>query len=94
VTQIADRLESAGLVERLAGNKDRRTRNLQLTGRGAEMLSIRRQRRVRRVLEVLKELSPADRVKVVEALTTLLAACANASPAAEGETARAQPLPA
>jgi len=82
VTQIADRLEAADLVERLAGKKDRRTRNLRLTSRGAKVLRFRRQRRVRRALEVLSELSPTDRAKVLEALFALLAASAGASSAA------------
>lgn len=81
VTQIADRLEAADLVERLAGKKDRRTRNLRLTGRGAEVLRFRRQRRVRRALKVLSELTPTDRAKALKALFALLAASTDASSA-------------
>jgi DNA-binding MarR family transcriptional regulator len=94
VTQIADRLESADLVERLAGKKDRRTRNLRLTGRGAEVLRSRRQGQVRRALEVLSLLAPTDRAKALKALAALLAASAGAaSTAADGETRRRQANP-
>jgi DNA-binding MarR family transcriptional regulator len=74
VTQLADRLESAGLVERLAGQEDRRTKRLRLTEQGAETLRARRQRRITRVVEVLRTLPAADRAEVLKALATLLAA--------------------
>ena len=80
VTQLADRLEAAGLVERLAGLDDRRTKRLRLTDRGAETLRARRQRRLTRAAEVLRGLPPADRAKVLKALTTLLAAAGTGSP--------------
>jgi DNA-binding MarR family transcriptional regulator len=74
VTQLADRLEAAGLVERLAGQEDRRTKRLRLTEQGAETLRARRQRRITRVVEVLRTLPAADRAEVLKALATLLAA--------------------
>ncbi len=37
ITGIADRLEAAGLVERRAGERDRRVKTLALTPRGAEV---------------------------------------------------------
>src|SRR5262245_55471890 len=39
VTQIADRLEKAGLVERVAESGDRRLRNLRLTETGQGLMS-------------------------------------------------------
>ncbi len=57
VTQLADRLEKAGLVERhgvdRAGPGDRRARYLALTAHGASLMESRRQRRVERVAAAL-----------------------------------------
>ena len=78
VTQLADRLESAGMVQRLAGKEDRRTRSLRLTARGADMLRARRRGRVRRAMEVLGELAPTDRARVLGSLLALLAASGGA----------------
>jgi DNA-binding MarR family transcriptional regulator len=89
-TQIADRLESAGMVERLPGTQDRRTRNLQLTDHGAQLVESRRQRRVRRAAEVLGALSPAMRVRVLSALRALL----QASPAARADASAIQQVEA
>ncbi len=91
VTQIADRMESAGMVERLVGKDDRRTKSLRLTDRGADMLRARRRGRVRRAMEVLSELTPTDRAKVLRALLSLLTASAGSSSvAADGEITRRQ----
>jgi DNA-binding MarR family transcriptional regulator len=75
VTQIADRLESSGMVERLAGTQDRRTRSLRLTDHGTGLLRAREGRRVRRAHQVLRELSPATRKRVLNALHVLIEAC-------------------
>ena len=61
LTQIADRLERAGLVKRVAEGSDRRVRCLQLTARGEKMMRKRREVRVLRTLAVLEHLSPAAR---------------------------------
>jgi DNA-binding MarR family transcriptional regulator len=76
VTQIADRLESASLVERVPGKRDRRTRHLRLTHHGMEALRVRRAQRVQRACEVLRTLNPAARVRVLRALRALLKAVA------------------
>jgi DNA-binding MarR family transcriptional regulator len=73
-TQIADRLESAGLVERVPGIHDRRVKNLRLTCRGASLLRLRNERRGRRAAQVLSKLSPATRRNVLSALRALLEA--------------------
>ena len=57
-TQIADRLERAGFVERVAGQDDRRMKKLQLTLHGAEVLQ---------ALHVLLEASLATAPRVPEA---------------------------
>jgi DNA-binding MarR family transcriptional regulator len=75
ITQIADRLERARLVKRVAKNNDRRVRCLQLTDRGAKMMRLRQQVRVERVRSVLGRLAPKARTETLSALHALIAAC-------------------
>ncbi len=75
-TQVADRLEVAGLVERVADEDDRRVRNLRLTRRGADAIRRRRERRVQSAQELLSALAPGERQTVLDALSALAeAAC-------------------
>jgi DNA-binding MarR family transcriptional regulator len=80
VTQIADRLERAGFVERVAGQDDRRMKKLQLTVHGTEVMCSRRETRVQRAAAALKHLPPAARVEVLQALNVLLDASLAAAP--------------
>jgi DNA-binding MarR family transcriptional regulator len=80
VTQIADRLERAGFVERVAGRDDRRMKKLQLTGHGTEVMCSRRETRVRRAAAALEHLPPAARAEVLQALNVLLDASLAAAP--------------
>ena len=78
VTQIVDRLEKAGMVERASvepGEGDRRARYLTLTADGRALMQQRREARVARVAAALKHLPPGDRDHVQGALVTLLQAC-------------------
>src|SRR5689334_14612039 len=68
VTQIADRLERSGFVERIAERDDRRVRKLQLTPYGAEVMRSRREARVLRAMEALATLPPANREAVLNAV--------------------------
>ena len=79
-TQVADRLEAAGIVERIPGVKDRRMRNLQLTDHGARITRARKRRRVRRAAAILAELPPAKREAVLRALMDLLRASGAVTP--------------
>lgn len=72
MTQIADRLERAGLVERVQESDDRRCKRLALTARGVEIMQARRGRRVLRTMEALSALEPVSRDAAVAALTALL----------------------
>ena len=78
MTQIADRLERARLVKRVADATDRRIRCLQLTERGQKLMRSREDARNRRVLTMLEHLSPGARSEVLAALETLVGACAGA----------------
>ncbi len=75
LTQIADRLERAGLVKRVAGGSDRRVRCLQLTARGEKLTRKRREARVLRTLAVLEHLSAQQCEAVQASLEVLVNAC-------------------
>jgi DNA-binding MarR family transcriptional regulator len=74
-TQIADRLERAGLVERVAKGGDRRVRCLRLTRRGAKMMRSRQQMRITRIRTVLDGLPAKARRECVGTLEALVRAC-------------------
>src|SRR5258707_163958 len=65
VTQIADRLEKAGMVERISEPDDRRMKILQLTEVGQEIMRRRRENRVKRISLDLAHLSPAVRASIL-----------------------------
>jgi len=75
LTQIADRLEKAGLVSRVACGNDRRVRHLRLTERGDRLMRLREQTRTRRVLAVLQHLPPQARREAAAAMEMLMKAC-------------------
>jgi DNA-binding MarR family transcriptional regulator len=79
-TQIADRLERAGLVERLAGVDDRRIKYLQLAPHGMEMMRTRREIRVQRTRIALAELSPEARQATLDVMRALLEASGAVTP--------------
>ena len=83
-TQLADRLESADLVERVAGTGDRRVKELRLTDHGRRLMRSRRQRRVRRAIEMLAQLGPDRRAALLGALQELLHAGRAAPDGGEG----------
>jgi DNA-binding MarR family transcriptional regulator len=93
MTQIADRLERAALVRRVAEGSDRRVRCLQLTPQGESMMRRRQEARVRRILAVLAHVAPESRAEIRAALETLHRAClASQQPkAAPGIELPAQP---
>ncbi len=81
ITQLADRMERAGLVERVLGLEDRRVRELRLTKDGAEMMRSRRDARVRRASEALARLSSEQRDALLENIRALLQAAEATAPA-------------
>ena len=85
MTQIADRLERAGMVERVSGAEDRRVRLLQLSPPGVERMQYRRAFRTHRAQEALQQLSEEERRTVLEAVTILLNAAAETAPATQQE---------
>ncbi len=89
MTQIADRLERAGMVERVPGADDRRVRLLQLSTQGLERMQYRRAFRIHRAEEALLQLSDAERPVLLEAVSRLLAAATATAPPVQHE----DPLP-
>ncbi len=75
MTQIADRLERARLVKRVAEGTDRRIRCLRLTPRGERIMRRREEARFRRILAALAQLPTGARTEVLEALERLVRAC-------------------
>lgn len=73
-TQIADRLEKTGLVQRECKADDRRVKLLSLTEEGQKLMAQRRERRVDRVAMVLSHLEPEQRTMIIEAFDLLLEA--------------------
>ena len=78
-TQIADRLERAGMVERVSDSDDRRIKNLRLTVAGAEIMRSRREARVRRAAETLAGVPEATREETLRAIQALLDASLTAA---------------
>ncbi len=76
MTQIANRLEQAHLVKRVAEVADRRVRCLQLTERGEKIMQLREETRVQRMAALLEHLSPQDRGEVQDALEKMVRAYA------------------
>lgn len=74
VTQIADRLERGGMVERVNEADDRRVKKLQLTSQGNQVMSARNERRNQRVMKVLEHLPPESRMEILASIKTLLSA--------------------
>jgi DNA-binding MarR family transcriptional regulator len=79
-TQIADRLERAGMVERVSDNEDRRIKNLRLTTTGAEIMRSRQETRVRRAAETLAGVPEATRKEAVRIIQALLDASIATTP--------------
>ena len=74
VTQIANRLQRAGMVERIPDPEDRRVRSLVLTTHGREAMQARRQRRVERIQSALGGIAPPRRGEILDAMRDLLEA--------------------
>jgi len=73
-TQIADRLEKLGFVQRNCDLRDRRVKLLTLTQEGHSMMVERCKQRVHRVAQILATLEPSDRSKIIDSLNILLEA--------------------
>jgi DNA-binding MarR family transcriptional regulator len=75
MTQIADRLERASLVKRVAEDNDRRVRCLRLTPRGEGIMQRREGLRTDRIAAALAKLPAKKQQETLAALQTLVDAC-------------------
>lgn len=98
-TQIANRLEEAGLVEKVGDSHDRRIRHLSLSERGTALMDARRQGRVDRVKQVFGRIPEARQIAILTEFDILLEACRQVLPpksdsvAMVAELEQALPLP-
>lgn len=72
VTQLTDRLERAGFVERTAGEEDRRMKRVAMTAQGNALMTARRETRVQRAQNALAGMTSGERAVVLNALELLL----------------------
>jgi DNA-binding MarR family transcriptional regulator len=72
VTQLVDRLEVEGLVQRVADPTDRRSKLAALTGEGRRRYEAGNQARVRAEREILAKLSASERVQLLKVLRDLI----------------------
>ena len=71
VTQLADRLEKAELVERYVESDDLRVKRMRLSSRGEEIMRTRRERRVERLVKALECMPAEDRELITPAFQRL-----------------------
>jgi DNA-binding MarR family transcriptional regulator len=88
MTQIADRLERAKLVNRVPDPSDRRIRCLQLTQQGEKIMQRHENSRIQNILAVLNYLSPGARVEILTALEMLMQASIKAKTEAAANGSR------
>jgi DNA-binding MarR family transcriptional regulator len=74
MTQVADRLERAGLVERVFQGPDRRVRHLQLTDRGQQLMRHHEEAQLHRMAGLLERLSKKQVSDTLQALHVLVEA--------------------
>lgn len=93
ITQLADRLERAGLAARILRGNDRRVRRLQLTERGEQLIRLHDEVRMQRIAAALERLPLRVRKDAASVLRALTRAVADARMAAEGRGADTQEKP-
>jgi DNA-binding MarR family transcriptional regulator len=79
MTQIADRLERAGMVTRVAGGPDRRVRCLTLTASGRRAMRAREKERLTRLSAAFERMSDAARADLIAGLRSFQDAFASSS---------------
>lgn len=74
LTQIADRLERAGMVERVFNELDRRVRFLQLTPKANGMMGAHKEAQLAKMADCLERLSEAESAQLLNSLQKLVGA--------------------
>lgn len=75
VTQVSNRLERRGLIERIFQDKDRRVRKLRLTRKGQHLVRTRDEKQLRRIAVALETLSESELVQIMTGLEILTRSC-------------------
>jgi DNA-binding MarR family transcriptional regulator len=75
VTQVSDRLERRGLIERVFQDEDRRVRKLRLTRKGQQLVRSRERKQLRRIATALDTLTTSEVGQVMAGLETLAQSC-------------------
>jgi DNA-binding MarR family transcriptional regulator len=75
VTQVSDRLERRGLIERVCQDEDRRVRKLRLTRKGQQLVRSRERKQLRRIAAALETLTAGELGQVMTGLDTLAQSC-------------------
>jgi DNA-binding MarR family transcriptional regulator len=75
VTQVSDRLERRGLIERVFQDEDRRVRKLRLTRKGQQLVRSRERKQLRRISAALETLTANELGQVMIGLETLAQSC-------------------
>jgi DNA-binding MarR family transcriptional regulator len=75
VTQVSDRLERRGLIERVFLDEDRRVRKLRLTKKGLQLVRLREQKQLGKIADVLESLESDELSKAIAGLEILARGC-------------------
>ena len=75
ITQVANRLETLGLIERSEDCEDRRVRHLRLSAKGHALMYRRHTGRVRRASIALSKLSEEKQQQIIDSLEELVSVC-------------------
>jgi DNA-binding MarR family transcriptional regulator len=75
VTQVSNRLERRGLIERVFQDEDRRVRKLRLTRKGQQLVRSREKKQLRRIAAALNALSAIELEQVINSLQVLAHSC-------------------
>jgi DNA-binding MarR family transcriptional regulator len=75
VTQVSDRLERRGLIERVSQDEDRRVRKLRLTRKGQQLVRSREDKQLRRIADALEQLSENEIDQLMAGLEILTRSC-------------------
>jgi DNA-binding MarR family transcriptional regulator len=79
VTQVSDRLERRGLIERVFLDEDRRVRKLRLTAQGQKIVRSREQKQLQRIADVLESLESDELRTAITGLEILARGCTSDS---------------
>jgi len=77
VTQVANRLEALGMVERNESSVDRRVKNLRLTDYGLKCMKERQDYRIMRTMEALRTMPRESQERLIASMNELILSCQN-----------------